>query len=746
MHPATDTIGDGVTFMTMVRPRADGAARFSLLTGLLIAGTASAQEATPDTGSDILLDTIQVTGNGTGLAAGTTEGTGLYAAPATNTATKFALTPRETPQSVAVVTDQVMNDFQLNNMKDVLDTAPFIDVYTERSPGVYVANSRGIADFNTQFDGIPGSGAVIGRAVIPFNTAFLDRAEIVYGPQGLLVGAGGSGGVINMVRKMPTDVRQLGAEASTYSEGGYRLVGDVSGPLNSAKTVRGRLVGVIDDQDSFVDYTWYDTRGIYGVVSADVREGTTLSVGGMYLDYEAAPGAGYGSPAMLDGSFADLPRSTNLGADWARDKRESRNVFVMLDQDLPGDWEFRGAFNYVDTTQRLTETNPAGPFIPGTDYEFALEGQKEGWDETIYGLDAYAAGTARVFGRTHDLMVGFNAQQLDSGSIGGYYPDMIPGSPGLLQISHAFDHDPTDVPAPADDQWVLGWGPSNSTVKQFGVYAGGRFSLADPLHLFLGGRGTSWRYQSDSADIEKSAFTPYAAVTYDFSSWGTAYVSYSRIFQPTDWALDSDLQPLDPVEGNGYEVGVKGSFFDNMLNASLTLFRLEQDNLPEEDLGGPMNCNGWYCYTATGKVKTQGFELGAAGQITPSWNILAGYSYWEPVDDQSADYASYNPQRLFKVSTTYNLPGDRWTVGGQVRYQSEIYDEGEFQGTPYLVRQPGYTLVDLMASYRITEAVAVQLNVDNVFDKIYHEGISWPAHGQNYGAPRTASLTLKASF
>ncbi len=732
--------------MTIVRRCSDGAARFGLLTGLAIAGAAGAQETVPDTGGDVLLDAIEVTGVATGLAAGTTEGTGLYAAPATNTATKFALTPRETPQSVAIVTSQVMRDFQLTSMKDVLDTAPFINVYTERSPGVYVANSRGIAEFNTQFDGIPGSGAVVGRAVIPFNTAFLDRTEIIYGPQGLLVGAGGSGGVINMVRKMPTEARQIGGEVTAYSEGGYRIVGDVSGPLNAGKTVRGRLVGVIDDQDSFVDHVWYRNRGIYGVVEADVREGTTIAFGGMYADYDAAPGAGYGNPAMLDGSFADLPRSTNLGADWARDNRTSQNLFVILNQDLPGDWELRGAFNYVDTDQRLTESNPAGPFRPGTDYEFELAGQKEGWDETIYGLDTYAAGTAQLFGRTHELMAGFNAQKLESSSIGGYYADMIPGMPGLLEISHAFDHDPTNVPEPTPDQWVQGWGPSGSTVKQYGVYAGGRFSLAEPLHLLLGGRATWWQYDSDSADIDETAFTPYTALTYDFSSWGTVYASYSKIFQPTDWALDTDLRPLDPVEGSGYEVGVKGSFLQDRLNASLTLFRLDQENMPEEDLKGPWNCDGNPCYKASGMVKTQGVEIGFAGQITPDWSVLAGYSFWEYVDGKSADWGHYNPQHQFKVSTTYDLPGDRWIIGGQVRYQSGIAEEGEFDGTPYRVAQPGYTLVDLMAAYRITEKVSLQLNVDNVFDKVYHEGISWPAHGQNYGAPRSAGLSLSATF
>lgn len=246
----------------------------TLLSGLLFAGASAAQEAEPDMGGDVVLDPITVTAAASGLAAGTTEGTGLYAAPFTNTATKFALTPRETPQTVTVVTDQLIEDFNLTNMVDVLEAAPGVNVYVERSPGVFVANSRGIAEFNTQFDGIPGSGAIIGRAVIPFDTAFVDRTEILSGPQGLLVGAGGSGGVINIVRKMPASQRLIAAEATVDERGSYRLVGDLSGPLNASGSLRGRVIGVLDDDQSFVDDVWYRTGAIYGVLEADVRDGT----------------------------------------------------------------------------------------------------------------------------------------------------------------------------------------------------------------------------------------------------------------------------------------------------------------------------------------------------------------------------------------------------------------------------------------------------------------------------------------
>lgn len=81
-------------------------------------------------------------------------------------------------------------------------------------------------------------------------------------------------------------------------------------------------------------------------------------------------------------------------------------------------------------------------------------------------------------------------------------------------------------------------------------------------------------------------------------------------------------------------------------------------------------------------------------------------------------HGHYSPQTVFKVSTAYDLPGELWTIGGQLRYSPRSMT-GLFDGTPYRVEQPDYTLVDLMAAYRVTDWVALRLDVENLFDKTY---------------------------
>lgn len=97
---------------------------------------------------------------------------------------------------MAVVTSQVIEDLNLTSMRDMLQAAPFVDIQTERGPGVYMSNTRGTEEMTIQFDTIPGPDPILDRAALPFDTTFIDCAEIVYGAQGLLGGAGLEGACV----------------------------------------------------------------------------------------------------------------------------------------------------------------------------------------------------------------------------------------------------------------------------------------------------------------------------------------------------------------------------------------------------------------------------------------------------------------------------------------------------------------------------------------------------------------------
>ncbi|MDQ0705048.1 outer membrane receptor for ferric coprogen and ferric-rhodotorulic acid [Pseudomonas sp. W3I7] len=183
-----------------------------------------------------------------------TEGTGSYTPGTIATSTRLILTPKQTPQSVSVVTRQHMDDFGLNNVDDVMRHTPGITVSafdTERSN--YYA--RGFSINNFQYDGIPSTARNV--AYSAGNTlsdmAIYDRVEVLKGATGLLTGAGSLGATINLVRKKPTADFQGHATLGAGSWDNYRSELDVSGPMTDSGNVRGRAVAAYQDKRSFMD-------------------------------------------------------------------------------------------------------------------------------------------------------------------------------------------------------------------------------------------------------------------------------------------------------------------------------------------------------------------------------------------------------------------------------------------------------------------------------------------------------------
>lgn len=167
----------------------------------------------------------------------TTEGTGTYTTGVSTTATKMAMSLRETPQSVTVVTRKKMDDQNVQNLDDIARTVTGITLTklgTDRS--TYYA--RGFEINDLQYDGIPTnisenySMDVMSTA----NMAIYDRVEVVRGANGLMQGTGNPSAAINLIRKRPTRDFRLGAELGAGSWDNYRSQVDVSGPLTDEAT------------------------------------------------------------------------------------------------------------------------------------------------------------------------------------------------------------------------------------------------------------------------------------------------------------------------------------------------------------------------------------------------------------------------------------------------------------------------------------------------------------------------------
>ncbi|MND63698.1 Ferripyoverdine receptor precursor [compost metagenome] len=693
--------------------------------------------------------------NGQGLGA-TTENTDSYTTGVTSTATKLPLSLRETPQSVTVVTRQLMDDRGDQNIGDVLRNTPGISAQTYDSERTEYS-SRGSVITNYQFDGVNTVySGVYDEGTTLVDMATYDRVEIIKGASGLMTGSGDPSATVNLVRKKPTRDFQASITGSAGSWDNYRTEGDISGALNDDASLRGRFVGAYQDKHSYLDHYTQKKDVLYGILEADLTPGTQLTFG---IDSQTTTPRGTswtGNPVYFsDGGRTDFSRSFNPGADWSRRDFESQTYFATLDQALANDWALKLSVNQMRTDHdtQLASASGGNPDRETGEGMFFFWGRWEG-HRVQNTADINVSGPFSLFGREHDLVVGYmssasrqTGDTWDTSEFG-----LVPGS--------IYDWDGNvakpDFPKNGDYE---------TNQRQSGAYIASRFRPTDALSLILGTRVSTFKYDEDydydglnpmfvdssTSYEEHGVVTPYAGVVYDLDDTYSVYTSYTNIYQPQ---VNKDVNgaTLDPVEGDSYEAGLKAAYFEGRLNASLAFFRIEQDNVAEWVDTNPFTNEG--IYKAIEGATTKGLELEVAGELQPGWNLSAGYTYARTRDaDEQRVYgfpmATTKPEHLVRVFTTYRLPGelDKVTVGGGVNWQSEFYGNiySPTVGDYTRIKQGGYTLVDLMTRYEYDEHLTFTVNANNVFDKVYLTGLG-NFDTTFYGEPRNLMFTTKWAF
>ncbi|WP_232067201.1 TonB-dependent siderophore receptor [Achromobacter xylosoxidans] len=666
-------------------------------------------------------------------ANGETENTFSYTTGQTSAATGLPLTLRETPQSVTVVTRQRMDDQQLRTVHDVLTNSTGISANTLDYRSSYYARGFSIDSF--QYDGIPTT-FLNGASYL--DTAFYDRIEIVRGSTGLLTGAGNPSASINLVRKRPTREFQGEVTAAAGSWDNYRSTVDLSSPLDADGRVRGRVVGVVQNAHSFTEGAKSKNRAFYGILEADLTSRTTASIGYEQQDNDQYGMLWGGLPLFFsDGSQTNWTRSKTAAADWSHWGSDISTAFATIEHRFDNGWKARAVYNHGRSEDGGDLLSPSG-YVNRDTGSMAFNALSHRNQRRQNSVDVMASGPFDLFGRRHELVVGaMGSKIVTNGRSTGYVNTKV-----VMPRVNFYEYDGHYFRPDFD---ALGYGTlSDSSIKQTGVYTAGRFSLADPLTLIIGGRISNYSYDSENSNTsleEKHKFTPYVGVVYDINSTYSAYASYTGIFNPQT-QRDANGNILQPTVGNTAEIGLKGAWFDNRLNAAISVFDTRQDNVAQQD---PDNRtpDGATAYYAVNGTKSQGFDIDVQGELAPGWNLFGGISHFTASDAAGERLNSVVPRTTARVFTTYRLPGDwsRLTVGAGVNWQSRMYRVATSPVGKVEAGQDPYALVSVMARYEVTDNATISLNVNNLFDKKYYSMVGF-SNQLIYGAPRNVLLSM----
>ncbi|EPD41280.1 MULTISPECIES: TonB-dependent siderophore receptor [Delftia] len=697
-------------------------------------------------GSTTVLNEVQVTARAERSA--TSEGTGSYVARAV-TVGKGEQAIKDIPQSISVITRQRMDDQNLHTVDDVLASTTGITMYDSPMGGRYVY-SRGFRVDTYQFDGVNRAFYYPQADNFTSNAATLDRVEVVRGATGLLQGAGSPSAAINMVRKRPLAERQLEVSASAGSWNNLRSEIDATGPLNEAGTLRGRVVASLNSRDYFYDVASSRTGVLYGVLEYDLSSQTRLTVGATHERLRSTPFF-QGLPRYADGADLRLPRSTFLGADWNRWDSEQTSLFAELQHRFNADWTVKATAGYTREKHDMKYAFALGAINPAT---LAGNEMYAGlFDVTTDNktLDVAVDGKFDAFGRRHSLSFGANTGRMVNDSD---YSLIRMGLPNNVFDPSAAIREPSRAEFLANR---YRGDESRTRMTQSGAYGVARLGLTDALTLIGGARVTRFTGSSNYRNTgeayndpykESGVITPYGGLVYALNDQWSAYASYSDIFQAQN-AVTAAGDLLAPIKGRNLEVGMKGELLDGRVNAAVALFRIDQKNRAEEDLVNPCSAST-YCYVSVGKVRSQGLDAEISGEVARGWQLFAGYTfshfkYLDNTSNAGVEFAStYTPKHMLRVWSDYRLPGEwsAWNVGGGVNFQTA---SSRAVGAITDV-QPAYAVWSARLGYRIDRNWSVALSVANLFDKTYYQTIGAPAWGNVYGAPRSATLTLRGKF
>ncbi|MGE9315130.1 TonB-dependent siderophore receptor [Niabella sp. CJ426] len=661
------------------------------------------------------------------------------------------------PQAVTIIGQSTIENQQAQRLSDVVKNVNGVYLGGARASTQETFYARGysLGNTNTFKNGFrANSGAMPEMSAI-------ESVEVLKGGAALLYGNVTPGGIINMVTKKPKFV--FGGEVNMRigSFDLYKPAIDIYGPIN--KSIAYRVNGTYEKANSFRDHVHSERFYVNPSILFKIREKTKLTVQGDYLQHEFTPDFGIGTmnadtslPASTVGGKRVTPvsRNTFFGAPWQYAKTKQATASFELNHQFNDNWQINALGGYQDYERDYFSTERIQGNIKG---KFARPLGKTNNKQDYFTGQLFLNGNFNTGAISHKLLVGIDYENDKTVNLAASFsPNITYDTINLLDPSAYTAR--TDIPS----NWK--WNTSaKSPVTRLGSYIQDLISITDQIKLLAGVR---WSFQqanpvqtiylqkNDSLgygtiQIDK-AFSPRVGLVYQPTSRTTVFASYSNSFSPNS-GRDIYENPLKPSIIDQYEVGVKNDFFEGLLSANLTIYRIINNNLSQMallDRNGNVNSNTNY-RELTGQTTSDGVELDFKSHPLKGWDILAGYSYnYMRYTKTAGNTGSFlegerlvnNPAHTANATTFYTF--EKGIIKG-LKLGAGVYYVGERNAgwnTQYaldnqtkeqylndrLFKVKGFTTVDISAgyTYKKLSLIAKLANIGNTFNYYIHENYS----------------------
>lgn len=648
-----------------------------------------------------------------------------YGVRSTSTATKTETDVKDIPQALTTVTSQQIEDQQLRTIGDLIKYVPGASYgggEGNRDQIVLRGNSS-TADFFV--NGV--------RDDVQYFRDFynIERVEVLKGPDAMIFGRGGGGGIVNRVLRRPTLTPYRDFTASADNSGDFRLTGDVDQPLSSILGVR--LNAMVEGGETFRHHTELHRYG-FNPAAAIVSGSTRIDLS--YEHFHDRRTADRGIPADGDEPIRGFTRTFFGDPRISFAKADVDLATLGIEHDFGDGLKLRNHTLFGD--YRKFYQNVYGSGFNAVTGMVSLSGYNNLNNRTNLFSQTDLVWDNHLAGIDQALLFGFEVGRERSRN--KHLTAML--SQTTTPISDpTVDVEAVFAPAPAD---------ADNRVKASvaAAYVQDQLRLSEGFEIIAGMRFDSLKIDVDDlrpvggGDRRDSLWSPRLGLIAKPAKNVSLYASYSRSFLPQSGDQFSSLTDitdgLKPERFDNYEVGAKWEILDGLL-ATAAIYQLDRSNTRAADPVDPSHT------VLTGKQRSRGIELGLERSVTSRWLISGGYSFQDATITETTSAALAGRKVPLVPRHSLSL-WNRYDVTKQIGVGLGVITRSKsYTSVSNVVKLPGYARIDAAVFYKLANGLQAQLNAENLLDSHYFPTAS---NDNNIapGAPRTIKATLAYRF
>ena len=681
--------------------------------------------------------------------------------PGVSTVGRVPTPIRDIPQTVTVINKAVMEAQGATSLADVLRSVPGITIGA--AEGGTIGNNFNLRGFSARtdlyLDGMRDRGQV-------YRDVFsLDSVEVLKGSASMLFGRGSTGGVINQVSKVPTLTPLNEASVTMGTQPSLRMTADLNHPIDETSAFRISAMG--QDVNSTRDVMENKDIGIAPSLRFGINTPTEVTLSALLTHYKDMPD--YGLPP-LNGGPAPVDRHNFYGLTDDRTIQDVAQFGAKVVHKFTPDTILQNNTRYSGYKVDARESGPnsvgtrngAGVYTAFPTAN-AANSTTLPTSQLFVGLGSHdrQIDDTSIYNQTDVItkfQTGWVGHQLLTGFEMGEDRNEVRNSTRNVGTNAFFTSVPLDNPTRISGADLPS--TNGNTVKAkattLAPYVNDTLSLGEHWKAIAG-----LRYDYYSANLTNSinstntaGNTTLAAAsqTVNFTSVRSGlifqpnlqqsyYISYGTSFNPSleQLTLTTGQQSLAPEKNKSYEAGTKWDLRNGDLSVSGAVFQTDKENARSQVSPG--------VFELAGDVRVRGFEVGSAGRITRSWQVLAGYTYLDakivsasPLDGTQGNTLANTPRHSASVWTTYNLTQE-WEAGTGLTYLSE-----RFANNQNTVKIPNYIRWDATIAYHRPK-YDIRLNLLNITNRLNYESAIPSDRGRSVPSiDRTALMTLTYRF